>query len=143
MATQTTPIGKFRERMKMFLERLKTYLDRPHLRELDKFQTKYDLGMKADPRGTTGLFVDSLKPYAHQIMQGQDSFFLNELDIEPEYAGLAESLRSLWPTLDEGAQQYIRDQFKLLLMLGAIAVRDEEVRCIINDYRDPANPLTF
>jgi len=139
----TTPIGKFRSVMDKFFTRLESYVDQTLAKDLCKFKTKYELGMKASPRDTVTLFVTSLRPYARQIMEGRDSFFLKELAVEDDYASLGESIRALWPTLGDDVHDYIRNQFKLLLMLGTIAIKDDDLRLIINEYRDPANPLEF
>lgn len=138
-----TPIGRFRAQMELLLNKLTSWASPEQQKELEKFRLKYDMGMRADPRGTLNYFIDGVKPYATHIMEGNDTFFLREDMVYEENQPLSRQLQAWWPKLDERKKTYIKDQFKALLMLGAIATRDEELREIINMFRDPANPLTF
>ena len=139
-----TPIGKFRDRMNMFLNRLDSWATSEQAKELEKFRIKYDAGMKINPRDTVALFISSIEPYTVQIMEGDEAFFIEtEFDVDPEYTVLCTQLRNWWPGLDEDTRRYVKDQFKLLLMLGAIALKHEPIREVINMYRDPNNPLIY
>ena len=139
-----TPIGKFRERMDLLLKKLDTWATQEQKKELEKFRMKYDLGMRANPRDTLGYFLDEIEPHAHHIMIGNDEYFLEEdIVTEAESKVLGSQLKQWWPLLDEEKKRHVRDQFKLLLMLGAIAVKHEPLRLVINTYRDPSNPLLF
>jgi hypothetical protein len=140
----TTPIGKFRERMDMFLKKLDSWATTEQRKELEKFRMKYDIGMRANPRDTLCYFLNEIEPHAHEIMTGDDEYFLGEnINIEAESQVLGNQLKKWWPCLVDEKKNYIRDQFKLLLMLGAIATKHEPLREIINSYRDPTNPLIY
>lgn len=144
MSTQMTPIGKFRKSMTIFLSKLRTWADKKQLKELDKFELKYNMGMKVNPRDSLNFFVETLEPYADHILRGDDAYFLKEnIEVEDEYHDLSQQLKQWWPTLSEAQQKFIRDQFKILLMLGAIATKHQDIRVIINKYRHPDNQLVF
>ncbi len=139
-----TPIGKFRERMDLFLKKLDGWATQKQKKELEKFRMKYDLGMRANPRDTLNYFLDEIEPHAHQIMLGNDEYFIEEdIATDSEYKVLGTQLKQWWPRLDDDKKSYIRAQFKLLLMLGAIAIKHEPLRAVINKYRDPTNPLLY
>lgn len=104
---------------------------------------KYDMGMKVNPRESITFFVDSIEPYADHIMRGDEEYFLREDLADDEYQDLSVQLKAWWPQLAENQRNYIKTQFKLLLMLGAIAVRNENIRHVINKYRDVDNPLRY
>lgn len=143
-APTLTPIGKFRECMDKLLARLETWATEEQQRALAKFQGKYKLAMRANPRDTIGLFIDGMAPYAEYILEGDDEFFLGDtVQIDEEYAALGNQLKIWWPGLGEDQKDYVKKQFKLLLMLGAIAVHHEPLRQVINRYRDPSNPLVY
>ena len=138
----TTPIGKFRERMDLFLKKMDTWVTSEQKKELDKFSTKYNLSMRANPRDTLVYFINEIEPHAHQIMLGNDEYFIKE-NIAIDSKELVAQLKQWWPLFDDDRKNYVRDHFKLLLMLGAIAIKHEPLRVIINKYRDPANPLVY
>ena len=140
----TTSIGKFRKSMSIFLVKLREWANRNQLKELDKFELKYDMGMKVNPRSSLEFFVESIAPYADHILLGDDTYFLTQhIDVEDEYNVLSEQLKLWWPDLEDSQKNYIKNQFKLLLMLGAIAIQNEELICVINKYRDPSNQLVY
>jgi hypothetical protein len=142
--TQTTPISKFRKSMSIFLGKLRSWADRDQLKELEKFELKYDMGMKVNPRDSLAFFMEALEPYADHILKGDDEYFLREhIEVEDEYHDLSQQLKVWWPTLEDSQHIFIKNQFKLLLMLGAIATKHQAIRAIINQYRDPANQLVF
>jgi len=137
-----TPIKKFRNGMDSFIKTLKSWANKDQLKELEKFKIKYDAGMGANPYDTTSFFVDALSPFADKIMQSDEEFFLKkELDQEDEQLG--GQLRKWWPELTTQQRETIKTQFKLCFMLGVIATKNEEMRKIINNYRDEDNPLEF
>ena len=70
-----SPIGKFRQRMDKFLNKLDTWANRAQKKELEKFRMKYDLGMKANPRDSLNYFMEGVALYGDQIMVGDDEFF--------------------------------------------------------------------
>lgn len=140
----STPIGKFRKSMSTFLLKLREWANQDQLKELDKFELKYDMGMKVNPRNSLEYFVDTLAPFASQILQGDDDYFLREnIEVDDEYNVLSEQIKSWWPELEDHQRNYIKTQFKLLLMLGAIATKNQELRVIINSYRAPNNQLSY
>lgn len=140
----TTDVGKFKNTMFKFINQLKQWGTPQQQKEIEKYQFKIETGMKIDGKGSIGLFVDSVIPFAHHIMQGDDDYFLKEDLVEDsEYLQLHDQLKSWWPSLDEKQRSAIRNKVKLLLMLAAIAVKSEELRVVINEYRDPTNPLEF
>lgn len=140
--------GKFKNVMKKLLKQLRSWAqqenNRQQLKALDTYETKIDLGMSVDCRGSIGLFVDSIEPYAGHILSGDDSYFMyTNLDVDSEYMKLQSQLREWWPAFDDDQKDYVRKQIKLLVMLGTIIVKHEGLRQIINEYRDPSNPLMF
>lgn len=144
MSTPSTPVGKFRKVLQKFLEELKTWGTPEQLKELSKYEYRIDIGMKVDAKGSVGLFIESIEPYAAHIMQGDDDYFMNgNLDVDSEYMKLQSQLREWWPNLDHDKRDIVRNKLKLLLMLGTIAVQHENLRQLINNYRDPTNPLKF
>lgn len=139
-----TPIGKFRNCMKIFIDKLRSWADKDQLRALEKFEIKYNLAMKANPRGSLELFMEQLEPHADHILSGNDGYLMKgHVEVEDEYEALLQQIKVWWPTLEEVQQHYIKKQFQLLLMLGARAVKHEGLRQVINRYRDPSNPLVY
>jgi len=142
----TTPIGKFRNSMTKFLEKLGEWAKSNHDQAiaLEKFKLKYDMGMKVNPRGSISFFIDTIEPYADHIMRGDDTYFLrNHIKVDDEYHDLSQQLKQWWPELEEYQHTYIKNNFKLLLMLAAIAIRHEGLRTIINQYRTSDNQLVY
>lgn len=140
-----TDIGKFREQMNKLIKYLEGCV--PNDKELEKQKLKLETGMKANPRGTIEMFVDSVTPYADHILKGDDSYFINNdaatLGVDTEYLQFAEKLKGLWTKLTGEQQERVKNFFKLLLMLGAIATKNEQLRVTINKFRDPSNPLVY
>lgn len=142
----TTPIAKFRKSMDNFLTKLNLWAvqDPEQKKQLEKFKMKYEMGMKANPRGSLEFFLDAITPYADHIMKGDDEFFLNEhIEVDDEYNSLSQQLKVWWPELEDKQRNYVKTQFKLLLMLGAIATKNETLRLVINNYRSPDSQLTY
>lgn len=140
----TTPIGKFRSCMTKFLDKLEEWANHDQMKALDKFKLKYNMGMKVNPRDSLVIFVDTLLPYADHIMKGDDEYFLNDhIEVEEEYHSLSQQLKTWWPALSDNQKNYIKNSFKLLLMLSAMATRNEELRNIINRYRTADNQLVY
>lgn len=142
----TTPIGKFRSSMSKFLDKLGEWAvgNREQQKELEKFKMKYDMGMKVNPRDSLQFFVEAIEPYADHIMQGDDEYFLGDhINVDDEYDALSQQLKVWWPGLEEHQKVYVKNTFKLLLMLAAIATRHEGLRGTINRYRSPDNQLVY
>jgi hypothetical protein len=142
--SQLTDIGKFRKTLDDMITQVKQWLTREQLIAIEKFEYKLNAGMKIDPRGSINLFVDSVKEFAFKILTDDDQFFLEtDFDVDSEFVELRSQMRQWWPHLDEERKDFIRKRIKLLIMLGAICTKSEELREIINKFRDPDNPLCF
>ena len=142
--SQLTDVGKFRKTLDDMISQVKTWLTRQQLIAIEKFEYKLNAGMKIDPRGSIGLFVESVIDFADEIMADNDQFFLaTDFEIESEFVELRSQMRTWWPDLDAEKQDFIRKRVKLLVMLGAICTKNEQLRAVINRYRDPENPLVY
>lgn len=142
----TTPIGKFRDCMTKFLNRLEEWAsNNPEQRkELEKFKMKYNMGMRVNPRDSLIFFVETVEPYADHILQGDDEYFFGDhIEVEDEYHSLSQQLKVWWPELTDNQRNYVKNTFKLLLMLAAIATRHDGLRQTINQYRTPDNQLVY
>jgi hypothetical protein len=139
-----TSLGKFRSTLDKFMTYLKQGSSTEQRKEIDKYEMKISTGMRIDPRGSVNLFVECVIPYADHILSGNDSFFLgSDLEVDTEYKTLHNQLQKWWPAFSEEQREQCRKFMKLLVMQGAIAVKHEELRQIINQHRDPSNPLIF
>lgn len=98
-----------------------------------------------NPRDFIVLFIRNISPYAHQILKGDDAFFISSGKdlVVSDYSEFIDSLCKLWADLCETKRQLIKQHFKLLLMIGAITLKDEPLRLIINQYRNESNPLIY
>lgn len=146
MAPPPTPIGKFRNCMAKFLSKMEQWAagNPTQQRELEKFKMKYEMGMKVNPRDSLSFFVDTIEPFADHILKGDDEYFLgNHIEVDDEYHALSQQLKAWWPELEDHQRGYIKDTFKLLLMLSAIATKHEGLRTIINSYRTPDTQLVY
>ena len=142
--SQLSDIGKFRKTLEGMLYQVKQWLSREKIIQIEKFEFKLTAGMKIDPRGSIKLFVDSIKPYAQQILSDNDKFFYeNTIEVDSEFIELHELILAWWLEFDEAKKDYMRARIKLLVMIAAIAVKDEELRQLINTFRDADNPLVF
>jgi len=142
----TTPIGKFRNSMTKFLEKIEEWAisNNEQAKALEKFKINYDMGMKVNPRDSICFFITTIEPYADHIMRGDDEYFLgNHIEVDDEYHDLSQQLKQWWPELKDYQHVYIKNTFKLLLMLSAIAIRHEGLRTVINQYRTPDNQLIY
>jgi len=143
-----TDTDKFKKIMKKFFKQLRLWAknenNKEQLQSLDSQETKIDIGMNIDCRGSIRLFLNNIYPYASQILEGNDEYFLsNNIEIDSEFHKLQDQLREWWPNLREDRKEYVRKHVKLLVMLGAISIKHEAIRAIINLHRDPDNPLIF
>ena len=138
-----TSIGKFKNHLQITIQDIKSYLDNDNEFNLHEF--KINTAMSIDPRSSVKWFMDCLVPFADEILKGNDSFFLQTEfgDMDENYVSIVSKIKTIWTTLDNSGKNNIKRNFKLLLMLGAIAVKNEDLRLIINKHRDPANPLEF
>jgi len=139
---ELTPIGKFRAKMDAFIKQLQSWSKSINKsKELKKFQLKYDLGMRANPEYTVRHFLELIEPFAHQIMKGDEKYFLDCVGADDWEDSLGAQLGNEWPDFTEEQRESVKNTVKLLLMLATIATKNENMRVIINQYRD--TPLTF
>jgi len=112
-------------------------------RELEKIKIKINLGLDANPRLVCNKFVENIVPFADHILSNNDEFFLNMdyTDLEDSENELTLKLKAMWADLEETNREKIRKYFKILLVLGCLTTKNEELREIINSYRE--TPLTF
>ena len=69
-------VGAFTEMMNQFLtELVKTFPDESAIK---KYQSTFDLMKKANPRKCVDVFMNSAIKFQNQIMNKDESFFLNE-----------------------------------------------------------------
>jgi hypothetical protein len=139
-----TSIGKFKASLEKMFIKLQGWI--PSDPELEKNKGYIDAALRVNPRDCITIFVAYMKPFSHEIMKGNDSFILQSdataLATE-EYFGLFERLKKIWTELEDSKRKEIKKFLKLLFMLGVIVTRDEELRLIINQYREKNNPLLF
>lgn len=139
-----SPIGKFKTTIINMMNQLEQWV--PRDLELEKHRMYLETALAANPRGTINLYMENMKPYASHIMEGDDMFFLKsntEEMVDSEYVRLGERIKVIWKGLDDTQRNNLKKYSKLLLILGAIATKNENIRQIINKYRDPTNPLVF
>lgn len=151
-------VEKFKLTMKKLVSQLRTWAKADQnvnqMKALDSYETKIGISMSVDCRGTIGLFINAVYPYAHHIMQDNDQYFIQSdlsinyrtsglTDEDMEYNKLQQQLKEWWPAFSEEKKEFVRKHVKLLVMLGTLVVRNEKMRQIINEYRDPLNPLLF
>lgn len=141
MATNS---GKFKNVLNQLITKLNEIGTEEQRRELQRHRMKIDAGMKINCKGTIGLFIDSVSPFADHILKEDDDYFMNtDFSQDSEFVKLHDQLKEWWPQLDDAQRTYIRNKVKLLLIIGALVCRDESLRQVINKYRDPSNPLVF
>lgn len=140
----TTNIGKFKKTIIDMFKKVESWVPRDS--ELEKNKMLIETAMSANPRGAIEMYMDGMEKFADHIMQENDQFFLNcneEELVESDYVQLSRKLKQLWVTLDAGQQATLKKYSKLLLNIGTIVTKNEEIRVIINKYRDPQNPMRF
>ena len=123
---------------------------------MDKAKIKVFTALKINIRGCVEMFMEHITPYAGEILDGNENFFI-KLDINEEMnnAGandnamaselhrIRERVKAHWDTLKSKQRISLKNHFKLLVMLGAIATRNETIRLEINKRRSSNNPLNF
>lgn len=141
----STDIGKFKTTMNDMISYLSSCI--PRDKEVEKTKMLVETAMSANPRETVRTFTEALEPYADQILTGDDKYFLGldvvSLGADDEGSRLADRIKGMWTKLDHDQQERAKRYVKLLVMLGAIATKNEKLRQTINKYRDPQNPLVF
>ncbi len=143
----TTPFGNFKTQLNRTFNDVESWTSNP---EMEKYKLKIQMGLKVNVRDTVELFMDSITPYANEILLGNDEFFLslNSSEIEGlaqsnEIDSLINTVKLLWKSISIRKQKQLKNHFKLLIMLGAIATSNETLRQIINKHRHKDNPLTY
>lgn len=135
---------KFKKTINTFITKLKSWSSGEQLKEFEKLELKINTAIQINCRGTIGIFTDSLLPFAHYILTDNEQFFLEtSFAEEEEGVALQSKLKSWWPTFSNEQRTYVMKHIKLLLMLGCLVSQNEELRQIINQYRDASNPLIF
>ena len=154
-----TPLSKFKNKLFELVNDFATWF--PEDRTIAKYQFKLDKFYQANPRMVAEETVTAFKPFAHEILQGNVKYFLTATpeeilarvdskhrdliisEIDTKVDIVSDFLRSNWSKLTEEKQTIVKDRIKLIMMLASLAVKDEDMRKIINCYRDPSNQLTF
>jgi len=140
-------LGKFKEQ----LVNLTNYIDEiipvnsPLKRDFEKINIKLKLGIDGNPRLLAELFSTKLYDFAHPILKGDDTFFMNYdytkiLEDNP-FDEIEQKLKELWKQLNDEQKDRIRKYFKLLLILSCVTTKNVPLLAIINEYRE--TPLSF
>lgn len=139
-----TDLGKFKEQ----LINLSNYISEIFStdKDVEKLNIKLKLGIDSNPRLVAELFAEKLTPFARHILDGNDSYFLNNdlskmVDSDNAFEQIEQKLKSLWTKLNEDQKERIRKYFKLLLVLSCLTTKNEQLRVLINLYREI--PLEF
>lgn len=138
-------VAKFRTTITKFIDKVKGFASPEQKKKLTKIEFKIDAAMSLNTRGTIGLFADGLFPYTREVFSDNEQFFLQNdfSEGDSELMVLQRDLKEWWPTFSADQKSYIQKQMKLLIMLACLAVKHEGIRQIVNEFRDPSNPLTF
>jgi len=141
MATKTD-LSKFKEQLTSLLEFIKElYSDD---KDLDKIKIKVCLLLDSNPRAVANMFVENLTPFAKQILNDNDEYFLQmdyETDGENNFNQVINKLKSYWTNMNNDNKDKIKKYFKILLFLGCMTTKNEELRNILNLYREV--PINF
>ncbi len=135
-----TDIGKFKEQVSHLLIYMREITGGDPA--IEKLKIKVNTAMTANPREVILLFTESITYYADEILMGNDSFFLEKTNYTKNiFNDIINNLKDLWLTLNPEQKETIVRYFKLLVVIGCIISKNEELRDIINKYRD--TPITF
>jgi hypothetical protein len=115
-----TSVSAFNEMMDQFMIELKQTF--PEEKTIGKYYTGFDLLKKSNPRKCVVTFMDEVTPLASQIMNKDESFFLNENNNLP--AILEEMhIRQHWNAdLSQTTKDAIWQYLQTLYMLGTTIV---------------------
>jgi hypothetical protein len=115
-----TSVSAFNEMMDQFMVELKETF--PEEKAIGKYYTGFDLLKKSNPRKCVVGFMDEVTPFASQIMNKDESFFLDEKNKLP--AILDEMhIRQHWtPELSQTTKDAIWQYLQTLYMLGTTIV---------------------
>jgi hypothetical protein len=136
-----TPTDKFRNKVDAVLNQLESWsksITAEQSSDLKKLKLKYQMAMMADPVFTIKHFLDMIEPYAHQIMKGDEQFFLQLGD---DSDSITSQIKGEWPGLSGEQRERIKNDLKLLLMLATIATKNVKLKAIIDEYRE--TPLSW
>jgi hypothetical protein len=150
----TSRLGMFKQQLNRTINDLEQWVTDV---ELEKAKLKITTALKINIRGSVEMFMESISVYAPQILDGDERFFLNlnidkELDshdvenkneMSSELNRIRSRVKFYWNKLDKKQHNQLKNHFKLLVMLGTLATRNESVLIEINKRRSPDNPLSF
>ena len=142
-------IGKFKEQIYNLIDYLKEISKNDST--IEKIAIKANLGISANPREVIKLFAEEITPFADQMLTGNDGFFLDKTDFfkakneedSNMFNDIITNLKTLWIKFSIEEREKVIRYFKLLIILSCLVTKSEELRSIINKYRDIKNPLVF
>lgn len=141
-------LSKFKEQISLLMDYIKEISGGDSL--LEKITIKIKLGLSANPREVIELFTTEITDYADEILSDNDAFFLEEANFSEEikanvnfFEDIFNRLKEVWITATPAQKDKIIRYFKLLVILGCIITKNEKLRLVINNYRDPDNGITF
>jgi hypothetical protein len=141
-------LSKFKEQISLLMDYIKEISGGDSL--LEKITIKIKLGLSANPREVIELFTSEITDYADEILSDNDAFFLEEANFSEEikanvnfFEDIFNRLKEVWITATPAQKDKIIRYFKLLVILGCIITKNEKLRLVINNYRDPDNGITF
>jgi hypothetical protein len=76
-----TSVSAFNEMMDQFMIELKQTF--PEEKAIGKYYTGFDLMKKSNPRKCVTMFMEEISPYASQVMNKDENFFLDETNNLP------------------------------------------------------------
>jgi len=138
-----TDIGKFKTTITNMMDEIKKWI--PSDRDLETQCFLVESALKINPRATITEYMSNVEPYAKHIMDGNDAYFINNVEslLDSEYKAFSSKIRTIWISLDNIQKNTLKKYSKLLLILGTIITHNEPLRLLINTYRDKSNPLLF
>jgi hypothetical protein len=114
-----TSISAFNEMMDQFMIELKQTF--PEEKALGKYYTGFDILRKSNPRKMVIEFMNEITPFASQIMNKDERFFLNECNLPAVLDEM--NIRTHWtPELSQSTKDAIWQYLQTLYMLGTTIV---------------------
>ena len=153
---QKTNLGKFKEQLINMINYIKDLF--PDDLDLLKMQKKLIIGLDVDPKLICNIFVNNTIGHARHIFEDNEDYFLDmdynkllnddnesnkdtNLDLN-NFTNLEKKLKVLWKcNLNNDDKEKIKKYFKLLLILGCLTTKNEQLLDIINSFREV--PLEF
>ncbi len=146
-------LSLFKEQLNRTISDLDKWVNDP---EMEKVKLKIFTALKINIRGSVEMFMDHITPYVSEILDGNETFFINlnideemknvganDSEMSDELQRIRERIKTHWNSLNKKQRTSLKNNFKLLVMLGAIATRNEKIRLEINKRRNINNPLVF